>query len=167
MSKMYEKREQLRQKGFTLVEIMVVIAILAIIAAIAIPVYSNYVKDAKFAQAKSNLVLLSTLMERYYQNHNVYYATTTDLQPYTVATPTLRGWDPGNSSNPLFTYNIVNPDSGMPPAACNAGAIPSPSYLLSAIPTATSGLPTGDVLYLDSANNRCEAQANGTVVVGW
>lgn len=166
MSKIYEKRGRHRQKGFTLVEIMVVIAILAILAAIAIPVYSSYVKDAKFAQAKSNLVLLSTLMERYYQNHNAYYATTTDLQPYTTALPTLRGWDPGNGSNPLFTYNIANPDTGMP-AACNAGAIASPSYLLSAVPTATSGLPTQDILYLDSANNRCEALANGTAVVGW
>lgn len=166
MSKMYETRGRLRHKGFTLVEIMVVIAILAILAAIAIPVYSNYVKDAKFSQAKSNLVLLSTLMERYYQNHNVYYPTTANLQPYTAALPTLRGWDPGNSSNPLFTYNITNPDSGMP-GGCNAGAIASPSYLLSAVPTATSGLPTGDTLYLDSANNRCEVLANGTAVVGW
>ena len=53
-----------RQRGLTLVEIMVVIAILAIIAAIAIPIYSNYIKDAKIGRAEGNLVLLSTLMGR-------------------------------------------------------------------------------------------------------
>ncbi|MDA8361763.1 MAG: prepilin-type N-terminal cleavage/methylation domain-containing protein [Gammaproteobacteria bacterium] len=158
-------RRRKGERGFTLVEVMVVIAILAILAAIAIPIYSHYVKDAKYAQAKSDLVLLSTLMERYYQDQNAYYPTTTNLQPNTSTNPTLPGWEPGNGM--LFSYNIVNPDTGMP-AQCNIPTPASgPSYLLSATPLASSGLSNTIAFYLDSNNNRCEITANGTAITGW
>ena len=166
MMKRYHGQTFNRRQGFTLVEVMIVVAILAILAAIAIPVYSTYVKDAKFAQAKSDLVLLSTLMERYYQNNNAYYGSPspgTVLLPNTATNPTLLGWTPG--TNVLFTFTVMTPDPGMP-AACNAPAIASPSYLVTAAPVAAAALPN-DVFYLDSANNRCEVLANGTVVVGW
>jgi len=165
MNKRCRAPKSSRQRGFTLTELMVVIGIFAILATIAIPSYTAYIKNAKYSQAESSLVLLSTLMERYYQNNNAYPAsTTTGLLPNAIP-----GWDPGNSPNPLFTYNITTPDAAGMPAACNAPAIPAPSYLLTATATATSGLPsgaTGDVFYLDSANNRCEDLA-GSVVVGW
>jgi type IV pilus assembly protein PilE len=144
---------------------MVVIAILAILAAIAIPIYSKYVRDAKFSRAESNLVLLSTLMERYYQNNNAYPASMAPI-PNTVPSQ-IPGWDPGNNPNPLFTYAIENPDPGMP-GACNAAAISGgPSYLLTATPTATSGLSNQGIFYLDSNNNRCQMHANGTATIGW
>lgn len=158
------RRRLSSERGLTLIEIMIAIVILAILAAIAIPAYSSYVKDAKFSQAKSELVLLSTLMERYYQNHNVYYPTTTGLQPDTAANPTLTGWTPG--PNPLFTFDITNSDVNGMPAGCNAPAIAAPSYLLTATPLPNAALPN-DVFYLDSNNNRCEVTAAGTVVVGW
>ncbi|MHB1607795.1 MAG: type IV pilin protein [Acidiferrobacter thiooxydans] len=152
----YERRFA-SQRGLTLVEIMVVVAILAIIAAIAIPVYSHYIEDAKIGRAESNLVLLSTLMERYYQNNNAYPST------QTLVANAIPGWNPGNNPSPLFTYAIQNPDTGV----CNVAAPSGPSYSLSATPTAASGLPTNEVFYLDSLNDRCEVLPNGTTVVGW
>lgn len=151
-------RKRSAERGFTLVEVMVVIAILAIIAAIAIPIYSHYIKDAKIGRAESNLVLLSTLMERYYQNNNAYPTSNPTLTPNA-----LPGWNPGNNPNPFFTYAIQNPDPGV----CNVAAPTGPSYALSATPTAASGLPTNEVFYLDSLNDRCEVLPNGSTVVGW
>ena len=55
------------QKGFTLMELMVVIVIVAILAAAAIPLYTNYVKDSKRTEAKGAIGAVITAEQTYYQ----------------------------------------------------------------------------------------------------
>lgn len=61
-----------RTKGFTLIELVVAMVIAAILAAIAIPAYSSYVRKARRVEAKTALLDLASLEERYFSVNNTY-----------------------------------------------------------------------------------------------
>lgn len=88
------------QKGFTLMELMVVIVIVAILAAVAVPLYINYVKDARRTEAKAAIGALATAMEEYYLKVGTYANSHTDLYP---ANP----GDPRNSNLDLTTVQEI------------------------------------------------------------
>lgn len=60
------------KKGFTLLELMITIAVIAILAGIALPSYSDYVLRSKFAEATGNLADLRVKMEQYYSDNRRY-----------------------------------------------------------------------------------------------
>jgi type IV pilus assembly protein PilA len=65
MHKLLSKKE-----GFTLIELMIVVAIIGILAAIAIPAFVNYVKRSKTSEAGANLKSLFTGAASYYEREN-------------------------------------------------------------------------------------------------
>ena len=69
------------QKGFTLMELMVVIVIVAILAAVAVPLYINYVRDAARTEAKGAIGAVITAEQTYYQQNNSTYAPPTKFVP--------------------------------------------------------------------------------------
>ena len=66
--------------GFTLIELMVTVAILAILAAVAIPQYSNYINRAKQADAIIGLKAAQMAQEQYFSENNAY-SSTIDILP--------------------------------------------------------------------------------------
>ncbi len=68
-------RSPFRQKGFTLVELMIVVAIVGILAAVAYPSYEEYVRRAKRAEARSALLDSAARLERFYSDNNQYPTT--------------------------------------------------------------------------------------------
>jgi type IV pilus assembly protein PilE len=63
---------QRRLRGFTLIELMVTVAVVSILAAIAIPSYGNYVRRGKVVEATSALADMRMKMEQYYQDNRTY-----------------------------------------------------------------------------------------------
>ena len=64
------------QKGFTLIEMMIVVVIVGILASIALPAYQDYVKKGKAAEATGNLADLRVKMEQYFQDNRTYMGGT-------------------------------------------------------------------------------------------
>jgi type IV pilus assembly protein PilE len=59
-------------RGFTLIEVMIVVAIIGILSAVAYPAYQDYVIRSKVPQATSNLATLQTKMEQWFQDQRSY-----------------------------------------------------------------------------------------------
>ena len=66
-------------KGFTLIELMIVVAIIGIIGAIAFPSYDSYIKKSRRADAKVGLTKIADRQERFYLQNNTYSVSMTAL----------------------------------------------------------------------------------------
>ena len=120
-----------RQKGFTLVEIMIVVAIIAILAAVAIPSFIRYRNDSRTAACIGNMQQLRTAAESYLTKHPGQAPTLTDIcgtedTKYLKQTPTC----PKDSSS----YTIAL-DNGAIKITCGSG---DPEHVLPDSTTTTT-----------------------------
>ena len=69
-----------KYNGFTLIELMIVVAIIGVLGAISYPSYSEYMKKARRTDAKDALSIIVDRQERYYLKHGTYSDSLLDLE---------------------------------------------------------------------------------------
>jgi type IV pilus assembly protein PilE len=97
------------QYGFTLVEVMIVVAIIGILAAIAFPAYTESVAKGRRSKATSQLMQAQQWMERFYSENYAYDKDTTNASPVTrfnVSFATVP--PPGESATAYYNISLSN-----------------------------------------------------------
>jgi type IV pilus assembly protein PilE len=134
-------------RGFTLIEVMIVVAIVAILASVALPSYFDYVRRGQLPEAKAALSDFRVKMEQYYQdNRNYGAAQCADAGP--------PSWSAGTGvlnygAAQFFTYGCALTNGGQ-------------GYTITA--TGSNSRAVGHAYTVDHNNARGTTQFKGAVV---
>lgn len=109
-------------RGFTLIELMVAVAIVGILSALAYPAYTNYIMKSRRTDAKNALLDLAAREERYYSMSNQYSTNPSNLGYGTATT------FPVNVQTSNAAYYQLSLNAPVPASAA------LPTYAASAIP---------------------------------
>ncbi len=136
-----------KQKGFTLVELMITVAIVGILSSIAVPAYRDYVLRAQLTEAVSALSSMRVKMEQHFQDNRTYEgacaagtlaALPTDLKNFNLACSDLS----------VDTYTITATGQGFTFAVDEQNSRSTTS--------APSGWPTNATCWVTSKNGQCQ-----------
>ena len=128
-------RGRLPRNGFTLIEVMIVVAIVGILAAIALPNYSYYVQRAKIIEATTSLSDVRQRTEQLFLDTRTYAGNCTAAK--NAVQPSIKTFDLSCSNEAASTYTITA--TGVPAQGMSASFV----YTIDQAGTKTSAGPTG------------------------
>ncbi|WP_374029029.1 type IV pilin protein [Bdellovibrio bacteriovorus] len=134
------------QRGFSLVELMVVVAIIGVLASIAIPSINRYLAKARQSEAKTNLSSLYTSEKAFFAEFNIYSGF------FGVVGYTPEG---------QLRYNV-----GFPGGGPGIPALNSAGWTQTAVPGGPAGSTFATAAYCPLSGGRCTQLADGTLPNG-
>jgi len=108
----------MKSRGFTLIELMITVAVIGILSAVAYPSYTSYISRGKIAEATGALGTLRVGLEQYYQDNRNYGSTATAcgggmVMPITPSFTVTCSWDAGGTSQSFLATASGTAAGGM------------------------------------------------------
>lgn len=148
-----KQSRDMRGRGFTLIELMIVIAVLAILAAVALPSYRNSVQKSQRAEARGVLLEASQYMQRFYSQNDRYDQ---DRAGNAAAIPGPLATVPRGSASSGANYLVSF--SGTPTVA---------GFTIQAVPRGSMASDKCGTLSLDNVGRRTASGSGASVDECW
>ncbi len=139
----------MKKNGFTLIELMITVAIIGILTSVGYPSYQNHIKKAKRSEAQAALVSMATAMEQWRVENNNNYSGVTAATVFAAQVPT--------DGTGTKTYDLDIPST----------TLTSTSYVLKATPAGTQADDDCGDLTLDSTGVKGAIKSGVAVANCW
>ena len=155
-------RTRMGASGFTLIELMIVVAVASILVAIAVPTYQNQIRHSRRTDAKTALLDMAVRQEKYLTLGNTYTTTASNLGYSTLGVPIGSGY----YDMYVCIGTATTSTAASTPCTAVTGTTGS-SFVVSAIPVAgTSQAGDSTCLYFAVDNTGTQYSANSTAGTG-
>ncbi|WP_277350408.1 type IV pilin protein [Psychrobacter sp. Pi2-52] len=152
------------ERGFTIIELMIVVMIIGILAAIAVPSYRQYVRKNAQSEAESNMLRLSMELERW-RAKTLTYGGFTPSRGWSSKADTVYVPSGSTAANHNYAVRVKHVSSATTPVAVSLSvASPANSWVMVATPRAGSLVENNPMLAYTSQGVKCASKASNIMV---